>query len=306
MKLLLLGLRRSGTTILYDALREDPGLRCFYEPLREQDVTEGGGSGARSGDAFAETRALREAYRDAHHPGLPIEEFNWGGPRSPELELESDLPPHCVGLLEHLLGLADDVAIKETRLHHKLGALARIAPEAGLIHLVRDPRAVASSMLLGRKRRLDLYPDADAFFTARTKRRLWSSRAISEALIARGLAAGALRKPPDFIHPLVVWKAAFEAAHADGQRLFSDRYLLVRLEDLRRGPADELQRIYSATGRELAPAVSVWAASNVRVAESTVQHPDDPRWAQAARAIGLGDALRDAGYADVLGRLPGR
>ena len=33
--ILIQGMRRSGTTILYDALLEDPGLHCFYEPWRE-------------------------------------------------------------------------------------------------------------------------------------------------------------------------------------------------------------------------------------------------------------------------------
>jgi hypothetical protein len=63
MKLFVCGLRRSGTTIVYDALRADPDLRCFYEPLREDAATFGGGSGARDDDAFAETRAARERFR---------------------------------------------------------------------------------------------------------------------------------------------------------------------------------------------------------------------------------------------------
>ena len=300
MKLFVLGMRRSGTTILYDALRADPDLRCFYEPLREQDVTEGGGSGARRGDAFAETRAIREAFRDRERPEVPIELFNWGGPRAPELELEPDLPPHCTALLSHLLGLAPDVAIKETRLHHKLGALARIAPEATLVHLVRDPRAVSSSMLLGRRRRLDLYPDAEAFFTARTGRKLWSSRVLADHLVDRMRSRRLPTDLPDFIRPLLAWKAAFETTHGDGSRLFKDRYVLVRLEDLRERPAAELGRIYAAAGREPPAAVTEWAGENLRPKESTIQHPGDPRWAAAARAIDLGHALLQAGYAEIL------
>ncbi len=59
MNVWICGLRRSGTTILFDALGEDPGLACFYEPLREDTESVGGGSGARDVDVFAETmRAL--------------------------------------------------------------------------------------------------------------------------------------------------------------------------------------------------------------------------------------------------------
>jgi hypothetical protein len=299
MNLFLLGLRRSGTTILYDALSEDPGLRCFYEPLREDSETIGGGSGAREGDVSAETRTLRERFRAERHPELQIELFNWGGPRAAELELDPELPEHARGLLTHMVEQDTDVVIKETRLHHKLGALAEIDPHAAVVHLVRDPRAVTASMLLGRRRRTDIYPDAETFFTARTGRRLWSSRRISEELVAR---RGSLDLPadiPDFLRPLIVWKAAFEAVGDEGQRLFGDRYALVRLEDLRADPRAELERIYTLTGRELPGAVAEWAATNIRP-ESEIHLADDPRWARAARLIGMDDELRRAGYEEIL------
>ena len=258
MALWVIGLRRSGTTILYDALGEDPSLRRFYEPLREEAETIGGGSGARDVDVFAETRELRERFRADRYPELPIDDFNWGGPRAPELELDPELPAHASEFLAHLLGQAPDVAIKETRLHHKLGAIAEVDPDAAVVHLVRDPRAVTASMLLGRRRRTDIYPDADAFFTKRTKRALWSSRRISEELLA-GQTADPAAPPadpggtfdiPDFLRPMLVWNAAFEAAETDGRRHFGERFALVRLEDLRADPATELARIYALLGRE--------------------------------------------------------
>ena len=299
MHLFVCGLRRSGTTILYDALAEDPGLRCFYEPLREEAETVGGGSGARHHDVFAETRELRERFRAERHPELQPELFNLGGPGSPETELDPELPEHGRGLLSHLLAQAPNVAIKETRLHHKLGALAELDPEATVIHLVRDPRAVTASMLLGRRRRTDIYPDADAFFTARTGRRLWSSRRLSEALIARRGAPELPADIPDFLRPLIVWQAAFATTDGDGRGLFGDRYVLVRLEDLRADPRRELERVYAATDCELPDAVAAWAAANVR-REALVHLRDDRRWARAARLLQMEPELERAGYTEIL------
>ena len=168
MNVLVSGMRRSGTTIVFDALVEDPGLHVFYEPFREDSATEGGGSGAHEGDVFAETRALREAYRRAHYPQLEPEEFNWGGPRDPALEVGPDLPEHCRGFLESLLSQPGDVAIKFTRMSAKVGALHEIDPDAVLVHVVRDPRSVAVSMMRGRgAKRLEKYPTPESFFEER-------------------------------------------------------------------------------------------------------------------------------------------
>lgn len=299
MNLFIVGLRRSGTTILYDALGEDPGLRCFYEPLREEAATVGGGSGARHEDAFAETRAARERFRSERFAELPIELFNCGGPRAPEEELEPGLPAHVEALLAYLLDQAPDVAIKETRFHHKLGALAQLDPEAAVVHLVRDPRAVTASMLLGRRRRIDLYPDAETFFTARTGRPLWSSRRISEEVIARRRSLDLPADIPDFLRPLLVWKAAFETTSGDGARLFGDRYALVRLEDLSADPGGQLERIYELTGRAPPDPVVDWARAHISRGPE-VHLADDPRWTRAARLIAIEPELEQAGYSEVL------
>ncbi len=298
MNLFVCGLRRSGTTILYDALREDPELTCFYEPLREQEPTIGGGSGARDEDAFAETRARRDAFRAEHYPGLQAELFNWGGPRVPQAELERELPDFVSEFLASLLEAAPNVAIKETRLHHKLGEIARLDPRAVVVHLVRDPRAVTASMLLGRRRRVDIYPDADTFFSARTGRRLWSSRSISEAAATSLRSLELPNDIPDFLRPLIVWKLAFAASDGDGRRLFGVRYILVRLEDLRAHPARGLGRIYAALGRETPAPVAEWATQNIR-SDASVHLADDPRWARAAALLEMQPELDRAGYDDI-------
>jgi len=45
---------------------------------------------------------------------------------------------------------------------------------------------------------------------------------------------------------LLVWRSSFEAPRIDGRRLFGDRYLVLRNEELRSDPAAALGRIYAA------------------------------------------------------------
>ncbi len=309
MNLFVQGMRRSGTTILYDALLEDRELRSFYEPLREQKVSVGGGSGARTGDAFGETGALREAFRADRYPKLDISEFNWGGPRKPPLEVEPGLPEHAMEWLRHLLGTAPAVAIKETRFYSKVPELVKLDADAALVHVVRDPRAVAASIVLGRGRRqAERLPDADAFFADRSERKLWSCRPISRRLIRKGLASGAdaafLGDPSNVLRVLLVWKLTFERTFAEGRRLFGERYRLVRNEDLRGDPAAALGSVYGILGREVPAEVAAWAAANVREPEP-VYAAGDPRWAEELRRAGISDGvLADAGYsADPAGTL---
>lgn len=318
--ILIQGMRRSGTTILYDALLEDPGLHCFYEPWREEGETPGGGSNARESDPFAETRELRRRYRDAEFPGLELSEFNLGGPGNPALELGPDVPEHCASFLGSLLGRDEPVMVKETRFYDKLTAVEELAPEDSvLVHVVRDPRAVCVSMMMGRgRKRADSYADPDAFFGERERRKLWSSRQLSEQLLRRHEYAR-IEDPANFERILLVWKHTFESTRRFGLKLFGERYVLLRNEELRADTAGTIARIYEAAGRPTPTEVTEWARDKVRPPEQPYA-PDDPRWPTAFAALGMRDAMIDAGYPElaeleapplvpkrgVLGRLLGR
>jgi len=294
--ILIQGMRRSGTTILYDALLEDPELHPFYEPWREDTDTPGGGSGARESDPFAETRELRKRYRDEHHPDLDLDDFNCGGPRHPALELGPDVPEHCAGFLRSLLAAHDRVMVKETRFYDKLEAIGGMVPDdAVLVHVVRDPRAVAASMMMGRDRkRADSYGTPEAFFEEREKRKLWSSRQLSQSLLSRPEYSH-LRRPANFTRILLVWKHTFESTYRDGRLLFGDRYVMLRNEELRADPVAALGRVYEAAGRPTPAPVAAWARGKVKAPEAPYA-ATDPRWGEAFALLGMREALANAGY----------
>jgi hypothetical protein len=295
MNLFIQGMRRSGTTILYDALLEDPGLRCLYEPFTADKEAIGGGSGVREGDLFADVRALREEFRRGRHPDLDVQELNWGAPRAPDLELEPDLPDVCREYLRFLLDQAPDVVMKHVRMYCKVPVLADLDPDARLLHVVRDPRAVATSYLMGRgRKREELFPNADAFFDHRSKRSMWATRQLADLLTERPEFEH-LRGCTDLQRVLLVWRFTFEQTRSDGLRCFGDRYRLLRHEDLVAAPGAALVAIYELIGREPPAAVADWGRRHVAGRDAVVA-PDDSRWSGAIRAVGLEEPLRDAGY----------
>jgi hypothetical protein len=295
VKLFIQGMRRSGTTILYDALLEDPALRCFYEPFSHARAAVGGGSGMREQDLFADVRELREQFRRTRHPDLDTELLNWGAPRAPELELEGELPDVCRDYLGFVLEQAPDVVVKEVRLYCKLEAVARLAPGTWLVHLVRDPRAVATSYLMGRdRRRADRFETPDAFFEHRSKRSMWASRQLAELLAGRPGYEG-LRDATDVVRVLGVWRFVFEQTR-EGAAAFGDRQLVLRHEDVTAQPVATLQAVYELIGRPPPAAVTDWAAANIAPRDD-VFALDDERWARAFAEVGMEDALGKAGYA---------
>ena len=148
-------------------------------------------------------------------------------------------------------------------------------------------------MLLGRRRRTDIYPDADTFFTARTGRRLWSSRRISEELHRAPAPRSTCRADiPDFLRPLLVWKAAFETTDGDGRAAVRRALRARPARGPARRPAPRARADLRALWRrELPTAVAAWAAANIR-GDAGVHLADDPRWARAAAAARHGGRAR--------------
>jgi len=296
-KIFIQGMRRSGTTILFDILSQDPRLDAYYEPFSITRGVAGGGSGAQEVDFGARIRELRQAYVAAHPEIGEATYFNYGAPRDPALELEPSLSDHARAYLRGMIEASTHTLIKTVRLYEKLEELHRLAPDALMIHVVRDPRRVATSQLVGPDTPPDRFAKEKDFFRRRGKGVLWASRALSEQLIQRRPYRH-LADTYDVRRVLLVWKHTFRSTYDAGRRLFKDRYLLLKHEDLATDPVGWTRTVYERAGLDPEPAAIEFAGDRIRPPKPPL-FPASERWDKAVKKVGLEPELRESGYAAV-------
>lgn len=299
MKLFMQGMRRSGTTIVFDALAQDDRLDLYYEPFSAGRVGAlGGGSGLQQIDLMEKIRATRAAFIEAKGLGVEPDFFNYGAPRAPELEFETSLPPVCREYIAEMLGRARHTVFKFTRMYCKVPEIRLVAPDAHVALLIRHPQEVVASYMYGRdQRRREKFADREAFFTFRSEANPWNSRRFVECIAAEQ-GRPELLEMPDWMRYLALWKYTFDRPFADGRHAFADRFTIVRYEEMATQPAEALTRLYRHVGLEPSQPALTWARAKLRPSEKAC-YPDDERWAAAYEELGVNESLTSAGYGPV-------
>ncbi len=282
--IIIVAMRRSGTTTLWRLLRQDPTYTCYDEPF-----------GRLLADLPAEhTKRVRAEF---------IARFN----QDPELfrakfapilrggETTRGLTQEQADYLSWLISKGPSVA-DVTRCMGKIPDLHKIAPEAVMVHLYRHPAAFVTSHLLPSDRKdfmgLRRAWNERTFFT-RTKGfngwgmeelTLTSHAATTQALLSEVDVAlpPATQSVPAIQRLLAIWLGAFRLAQKEGAALYADRFVEISFEALCSDPAAQLDAIYTPTGytrpdinlSDLHPAAPGFAVT-------------DARWQGLAQAAGF-------------------
>lgn len=295
MKVIMQGMRRSGTTIVYDALSQDPRFTCWYEPLAAGiKPAVGGGSGAQLEDLFAQLRTARQKFVQMQNIDN-IEIFNHGAPKNAALEFEKELPDVVRRYLGFLFQQSVNVLTKFTRAYRKVEVIHRICPDALFVHLVRDPRAVVSSYLFGKNQRnKHKFTSEEMYFDRRSSASAWSSRPISDLVISHSQFTTKIQ-PSDLERILLIWNYTFLETQSGALKAFGDNHIQIKHEDFCADPNHELTKIYDFFGEEMPSCVSEWSTNNVKPSGSPYL-ADDSRWMEAFTRLGMRDTIEDTGY----------
>jgi len=294
--LVIQGMRRTGTTVLFDAFVRDQRFETYYEPLNV--VTEkpslGGGSGTHQLDLFTAVRSVRADFIRLH-PDVDPSLLNHGGPSRPDVEVDAVVEPPIDDYLAAVLGMPGPKVTKFVRMGAKVRQLSLAAPDSVLVWPVRDPREVVRSYLLGREGRTGHhYPSAAAVFSVASDRDPWSVRSLSEALITRDQVE--FESPPtDAERVVLVWADSVRTMESDGPRFFGERAMRLRHEDFCADPARILGALFDRLEGRPDPETVRWCEGVVRVPDRW-EYATDPRWEPLLERVGALELASELGY----------
>lgn len=291
----ILGLHRSGTTVVWSAFRSDNQFVCFDEPLTDD-----------LGNCFP-----RNNHKTTYDEFLrifgktPQKFWTLYNSINPLQELDSTFTHEQKTYITSLLKYGNNVVIDETHLHTHLPGIKEITPTGYVIHLYRRARGYITSHLRSSW-------SSNTTWSRRIVRHLrheynnrvfWSrydflpglrrgdvignhpQSKFGLMLAEAGYDAERIMSAPALIRLLAYWHYHYHHIEREGSRLFQERFKSLRYEDFASHPNETMAAIYDWLGMAPPPGV---AYSDVYPPKPPFR-PDDRRWIEAAKIAGFSE-----------------
>lgn len=298
MQIIITGMRRSGTTILYDVLYGDKQLDAYYEPLGVSQRTIGGGSGVRGVTYFDKLRSARMKFLE-QYPGLQSPEMlNYGARRDFRLELEPGFPDYIKEYFRFLADGNSHTLFKLVRTYFKTRALHEIFPEAKLIHIYKDPRRQAVSHIQTnrkgknlplrariKKRARRFYRNLN-FFGVKSNFNFWSAEDVVNEMIRREPELKPYQNAPAYLKLMLLWKRINSSILEEGHKYFRDNFLSLKHEALCMQPVKHIRHIYTFLGLTLPEDIEQWAEHHIQPPRP-IYKVNAKHWEEAAAELSI-------------------
>jgi hypothetical protein len=287
LKLIIVGLRRSGTTIFWETFRQDPRLTCYDEPFNPllQSLT---------GHLLYLIKHPEEFQRHLEQDALGFwERF---APIDLSSELHGRMSDRQIDYLDWLANSGEHVVLDTTRCHFKIEALREQAPDAVLVHLFRPAAANATSHMLPTSKhklrtRARRFLNTRDFWTRKDRFDYWNFEKLvgdsPHSLFAQRLREIGLDPQQVYALPsvgklLAFWRVHYERVEQDGRRCFGERFRSVNFDRFTRDPASVMGTIFDSIGLEM-PRLDF---RRIRPAKAPFE-PDSAEWKRYAELLEL-------------------
>jgi len=271
MTVFIQGLRRSGTTILFDVLTTDNEIFGIYEPFSAGKKTIGGGSGARKEDLTKTLREIRVNFLK-ENKNFNHKSFNRGSPTQFRKEVfNSKLTKFEYDYIKSLANVKNSY-LKFTRASFIVKELYGIDSHAKFIHIIKNPALWVASHMLGKKNK---FPNADAFFNCKTGFDNWSQERISNFYIKEKYPCH-INKSAVF-KLLLIWRDFNLEAEAACVATFGSNYLKIFNDDLCTNTEAHMNKVYNFLEVRPNKKAIRWATNNIS-GPKKIMFQNDQRW----------------------------
>lgn len=291
------GLKRSGTTVLWESFRKDQGLRCYDEPFHP-DLWKGRRENGKQ--TITELAAFWDGEgADVARKTTPIPPGN---------ELDGRVDGSQIAYLDKLMA-AQRTVIDEVRVWNKIPDMFPENVPMLVIHLLRDPR----NWITGHMKPNGAAPIWDLraargslnFFRRRSDYNNWRYEDIIEdGLVAHHpmfsifpISCGEIARKPAYVKLMAFWWAANVQTYRRLKDLPAGRVMTMTLAEFVADPAAVLARAYAAAGWSK-PAETLY--DHVRPVRPSWR-ADSKKWTEAEKLLGLPttqDGLRGEDYSE--------
>ena len=312
MLVIIQGVFRSGTTALFEVLRQDKRFRCYYEPLhpdllvRIRDAQNADPEHPKA-EYFAEYGKHRARIEKLFRPRFASDDCI--------LNASSDAP-ELETYLRFLVGTHENVILQFNRAFWCASWLKKIFSNAHFIHIIRDPRSVVWSQMTtgfpnGRRVALDIpllcrrgTPNLKCLFSRFAS---CSSYHVQEyfELGAKKLNESQratfkkLKDKPSYVRALAVWGAQVAICHQEAHNTFRERYRLLRYELFCERPIEELSTLYAFLDLAIHDEIEIYAETHVhmtRLQPWTECLGAYEKFAKGMEMTNITDFVRSLGY----------
>jgi hypothetical protein len=289
----ILGLHRSGTTVVWSAFRSNSEFLCYDEPLTED-----------LGNCFPRNNHKKTYDEYLRLFGGDTQKF-WTlyNAINPLQELDATFTHEQKTYLTSLLQYGNNIVIDETHLHTHLPGINEITPAGHVIHLHRRARGYVTSHLRSTldmnttwSRRIvrllrheydkKIFWNRYDFLPGLRRGCVIGSHPQSKfglMLAEAGYDAERIMSAPTMVKLLAYWHYHYHYIEREGARLFRERFKSLRYEDFASHPDTTMADIYAWLGMA-SPAGVVY--SDVHPPKPPF-HPNDRRWTEAAIIAGF-------------------
>jgi hypothetical protein len=247
MNVFILGLRRSGTTIFWETLRQDKRFIAYDEPFNPLLVDLPLQNRKQTRDELIKVYQKDPVAFQQNFAPIPLEE-----------EFQPGLTEAQANYLKWLLQHSDKPKIIDfTRCTFKIEALHQVDPDAVLVHLHREAGAFATSHLIPSRSRQklplhvhlrDWYRRA-SFFTRQGDFNAYGYETLYSLhdgdLWSLKKSAAALEKL------LVISKTSSEVVTRDGLDKFQSRFVSICFEEFTANPLECVEKIMALTSIDI-------------------------------------------------------